>query len=87
MAISFDDESAQYKNNSFNIKETGLTGLIISTGLVKTGAQAQVVMLVLIVIMIAIFFFTVSSGSEPQIIFDSSIDPETGLPFGVPVPK
>lgn len=87
MSISFDDDRNQYSNNSTNHKETGLTGLIISTGLVRTKTQAQIIMLVLIVIMVAILFFTISAGSEPQIIFDSSINPETGLPFGVAVPK
>lgn len=67
-------------------RHSGMQRLVIRTGLAHTGAQAS-----LILILLSVLCFGVSGGiiyvtqKEPEIELAPNIDPETNLPYGVPV--
>lgn len=88
MPVIFDEDQTQYSPDPSGQKATGLTGLIISTGLASDKRRAQIILLGILALMVIIFIAMMVLGSNDQeIIFDDNIDPTTGLPFGVAPPQ
>ena len=82
MFVSFEENGAQFKRNPLPESESGLNKLIMSTGLAKNKAQANMIMVGLLVVMLVMIFFVVSSrGTSVPPTPDGPIDINTGLPI------
>jgi hypothetical protein len=70
-------------------KEPAVVQWLRQTGLVKTKRQAEMVLLIVSVLLIAtsVLFIMRTGKEEIAIPLDSSIDPETYLPYGVTPPQ
>ncbi len=86
MNVQFDEQYPTVrKQPTVSAKSGPLISLVIKLGIAKNAQQANLILIGATIILVLIFLLLLRSGGGAEaVILDSSIDPETGLEYGVP---